>query len=78
MCPHPGRGIDRRQCGRGEGEARVFVVKDGALQSRRVDILGTANDQAAVTGLDAGEQVVVHSFLGWARLHEGMEVEAQP
>ena len=62
---------------RGESEARVFVVKDGALQSRHVDILGTANDQAAVTGLDPGEQVVVHSFLGWARLHEGMKVEAQ-
>ena len=69
---------DRAGRGEGEGEVRVFVVKDGALQSRRVNILGTANDRAAVTGLDAGEQVVVHSFLGWARLHEGMEVASRP
>ena len=61
-----------------DGEARVFVVEDGSLQSRRINILGTANDQAAVEGLNEGEKVVVHSFLGWARLNEGMKVKARP
>ena len=64
--------------GPGESVARVFVVQEGVLQSRRVDILGAANDQAAVSGLDAGEHVVVHSFLGWAQLADGMNVEARP
>jgi len=61
----------------GDGEARVFVVEEDSLESRRIRVIGTAKEQAAVEGLDEGEQVVVHSFLGWARLGEGMKVKAR-
>lgn len=57
---------------------RVFVVQDGKLTARNVQVLGMACARAAVEGVQPGEQVVVHSFLGWARLSEGMTVEAQP
>jgi len=56
----------------------VFVVKDGQLQARKVRILGTACELAAVEGVEVGEQVGVNSFLGWARLADGMKVEARP
>lgn len=64
--------------GKGEnGGAAVFVVQDGVLKMRRVRVLGAACEQAAVEGLQAGERVVVYSFLGWARLADGMKVEAR-
>ncbi|MHA1555129.1 MAG: hypothetical protein ACTSU0_12070, partial [Alphaproteobacteria bacterium] len=56
----------------------VFVVKDGQLQARKVRVLGTACELAAVEGVEVGEQVGVNSFLGWARLADGMKVEARP
>lgn len=61
----------------GNGNTRVFVVSDGVLHLRKVRVLGTACEQAAVQGLEPGEQVVLHSFLGWARLADGMKVEAR-
>lgn len=61
----------------GDGSARVFTVTNGMLEARQVRVLGTACEQAAVEGLEAGQQVVVHSFLGWARLADGMKVEAR-
>ncbi len=62
----------------GPGEdVRVFVVTDGVLSGRKVRVLGTACEQAAVEGVEPGEQVVLHSFLGWARLADGMKVGAK-
>ncbi len=61
--------------GNSDGKRRVFVVNDGVLHVREVEVLGTACDQAAVRGLEGGERVVTHSFLGWTRLAEGMKVE---
>jgi RND family efflux transporter MFP subunit len=55
---------------------RVFVLKDGQLEAREVNVLGTACEQAAVEGVEPGEKIVVNSFLGWARLSDGMNVEA--
>lgn len=61
----------------GNDDRRVFIVKDGSLETRRIRVLGTACEQAAIEGLEPGEQVVIHSFLGWARLADGMKVEAR-
>jgi len=60
------------------GNAHVFVVKEGVLEARQVYVLGTACEQAAVESLEPGEQVVLSSFLGWARLADGMKVEVHP
>ncbi len=60
------------------GADRVFVVHDGVLHVRPVKVLGRACEQAAVEGVEPGETVVVNSFLGWARLSDGMNVEARP
>lgn len=57
---------------------RVYVVKDGTLAVREVRVLGTASELAGVQGLEPGEEVVVNSFLGWARLSDGLKVEARP
>jgi len=56
---------------------RVFVVRDGLLQVREVTVLGTACEQAGVEGVEPGEAVVVSTFLGWARLSDGMAVEVR-
>lgn len=56
----------------------AFVVRDGVLDARPVKVLGRACELAAVDGIEPGEQVVVSSFLGWARLSDGMKVEARP
>ncbi len=55
----------------------VYVVEEGVLRARPIRVLGTACEQAAVEGLEAGQEVVVHSFLGWARLADGLSVEAR-
>jgi RND family efflux transporter MFP subunit len=60
-----------------QGEPRVFVIENGALRVRPVRVLGMACEMAAVDGVAAGEQVVANSFLGWARLSDGMNVEAR-
>ena len=60
-----------------KGTPRVFVVRDGRLQVRPVTLLGTACELAGVEGVAAGEQVVISSFLGWARLSDSMAVEAR-
>ncbi|NIA12530.1 MAG: efflux RND transporter periplasmic adaptor subunit [Nitrospiraceae bacterium] len=62
---------------RGLENPQVFVMKDGHLEARGVKVLGTACEQAAVEGVEPGEEVVVNSFLGWARLADGMNVEAR-
>ena len=57
--------------------SHVFTVHEGTLSRRPVTVLGSACETAAVEGIKAGEEVVIHSFLGWARLADGMKVEAK-
>jgi RND family efflux transporter MFP subunit len=54
----------------------VFIVQNGHLVARPVTILGTSNDDVAVEGVQADEQVVLSTFLGWAQLASGQMVEA--
>lgn len=56
-------------------DAQVFVVQDGILKVREVQVLGTSGELAAVQGLQPGEVAVRHSFLGWARLADGIQVK---
>jgi hypothetical protein len=53
----------------------VFIVRDGHLVARPVNILGSSDDEVAVEGVQAGEQVVLSTFLGWAQLASGRKVE---
>lgn len=59
-----------------DGHAHVFVVRDGHLEARSVNVLGSSGDDVAVDGIQAGEQVVLSTFLGWAQLASGQMVEA--
>ena len=54
----------------------VFVVSDGRLEVRPVRVFGSSGDDVAVEGVDAGQQVVLSTFLGWAQLSSGLKVEA--
>ncbi|MGQ9650098.1 MAG: efflux RND transporter periplasmic adaptor subunit [Phycisphaerae bacterium] len=56
--------------------SHVFVVTDGHLEDRWIDILGASGADVAVEGVQAGEQVVLSTFLGWAQLSSGLKVEA--
>lgn len=53
----------------------VFIVQDGHLAARSVSVLGSSGDEVAVEGVQAGEQVVLSTFLGWAQLAAGRTVE---
>jgi RND family efflux transporter MFP subunit len=53
----------------------VFIVRDGHLAARPVNVLGSSGDEVAVEGVQAGEQVVLSTFLGWAQLAAGRKVE---
>jgi RND family efflux transporter MFP subunit len=53
----------------------VFIVQDGHLAARPVSVLGSSGDEVAVEGVQAGEQVVLSTFLGWAQLASGRKVE---
>ena len=59
-----------------DGGQHVFTLKDGRLKPRSVDVLGFSDNQAAITGVSPGRQVVCNTFLGWARLSSGEKVEA--
>lgn len=54
----------------------VFLVSEGQLQARPVSILGANGENTAVKGVREGEQVVLSTFLGWAKLSAGIKVEA--
>nr|MBC8361488.1 efflux RND transporter periplasmic adaptor subunit [Candidatus Desulfatibia profunda] len=58
-----------------DGKPHVFIVRDGRLEARPVSILNTSGDEVAVEGVQAGEQVVLSTFLGWAQLSSGQMVE---
>jgi hypothetical protein len=45
------------------------------LAARSVKVLGSSGDEVAVEGVQAGEQVVLSTFLGWAQLASGRKVE---
>ena len=53
----------------------VFIVQEGHLAARSVKVLGSSGDEVAVEGVQAGEQVVLSTFLGWAQLASGRKVE---
>lgn len=59
-----------------DGHAYVFVVRDHHLEAQSVNLLGSSGDDVAVDGIQAGEQVVLSTFLGWAQLASGQMVEA--
>lgn len=58
-----------------DGHPSVFVVRDHKLESRPVEVMAREGGQLAVRGVDAAETVVQSTFLGWARLASGMDVE---
>jgi RND family efflux transporter MFP subunit len=53
----------------------VFIVQEGHLAARSIKVLGSSGDEVAVEGVQAGEQVVLSTFLGWAQLASGRKVE---
>ena len=53
----------------------VFVVRDGQLEARPVNVVGSSGDDVAVEGLEAGQEVVLSTFLGWAMLSSSQKVE---
>lgn len=53
----------------------VYVIQDEHVAIRPVEILGDGGKLTAIKGVKAGEQVVLNTFLGWARLAQGMPVE---
>jgi multidrug efflux pump subunit AcrA (membrane-fusion protein) len=55
--------------------SHVFIVQDGHLAARPVKVLGSSGNEVAVEGIQAGEQVVLSTFLGWAQLASGLKVE---
>ncbi len=55
----------------------VYIVSDGRLKRREVQILAKNDGTAAVEGLAEGDVVVVHSPYGWAELSEGLEVTTE-
>lgn len=56
-------------------QPHVFALEDGRLLPVPVNLLGSQADQVAVEGIDAGREVVVSNFLGWAALSSGRAVE---
>jgi len=58
------------------GEEQVFVVRKNKLEARKVEVLASGANEVAVKGVDPGELVVTSTFLGWAKLSGGLEVEA--
>lgn len=55
--------------------AQVYVVQQDQLTLRPVQVNGRKENELAVAGVVSGETVVVHTFLGWARYHDGQKVE---
>jgi len=56
-------------------QPHVFIARDGQLEARVVQILGSSEGGVAVGNITAGEQVVLSTFLGWAQLSSGQKVE---
>lgn len=60
-----------------QGQSHVFVVKDGRLEAIPVRVIEQQKDQAAVEGVEPGQQVVISTFLGWSVLNSGLSVEVR-
>ncbi len=58
-----------------DDSTKVFIVAKDKLVLRPVTVLASRNSEVAVSGVAAGEQVVVHTFLGWTRCYPGQKVE---
>ena len=58
-----------------DGTRQVFIVVENQLAVRPVTVLASQHNEVAVSGIQAGEQVVVHTFLGWTRCYPGQKVE---
>jgi len=56
-------------------QSHVFIARDGQLEARVVQVLGSGEDDVAVGNVVEGEQVVLSTFLGWAQLSSGQKVE---
>jgi len=54
---------------------KVFIVAGNQLVLRPVTVLASQHNEVAVSGIQIGEQVVVHTFLGWSRCYPGQKVE---
>ncbi len=54
---------------------QVFIVAQDQLVLRPVTVLASQHNELAVSGIQTGEQVVVHTFLGWTRCYPGQKVE---
>ena len=59
-----------------DDSSNVFVVTQDQLVLRPVTVLASQEDELAVSGVQAGELVVAHTFLGWTRCYPGQKVEA--
>ena len=60
---------------KGSNDWIVFVVADGKLHLKSVQKMAESGGRVAVQGLEAGEQVITSTFLGWANLSDGLKVE---
>jgi len=58
------------------GKEQVFVVHENRLEARRIEVLASGANEVAVKGVEPGELVVTSTFLGWAKLSGGLQVEA--
>lgn len=58
-----------------DGTPYVFVVKEKTLEARSVEVLADHHDRTAVNGLNEGETVVKHTYLGWTLLNSDQPVE---
>lgn len=56
-------------------ESHVFVVREGRLEAIPVQVMAHEGDQVALAGIEAGQEVVVSTFLGWTTLSSNLAVE---
>lgn len=61
-----------------DGSWAVFSVLEGRIRTQKVRRLGTREGIAVVDGVPVGVPVVLNTYLGWNRLHEGEIVEVLP
>jgi multidrug efflux pump subunit AcrA (membrane-fusion protein) len=58
-----------------DGGFAVFVVKQNKLKLVTVEKLADSGGLVEVKGVNAGDKVVTSTFLGWANLADGLNVE---
>jgi len=60
---------------KGSKDWKVFTVANETLHLRSVKKVMESGGRVEVQGLEAGEQVVTSTFLGWANLSDGLKIE---